>query len=271
MTSSPEVQAYVRSVQENADLKRTTAGQPSASLPFPPRKPRAGWYNYTTRSAAVYDDLDDVFNQEREDSSHKRRAVCVIEAIDWTWLGRLGHKWKIDPAFFADHGTNPDVPDGGDLWSAMFPLWHDGLGTLNENDQTSRSVHIDGVYEYHSWSGGSRALSVSQPITARTSTFSRVAWVPLAPYAPSCTTRVSYHRVHPFLCESAIVGKLECYSVNSTRSDLGRPAFLLRTSTSFAARSSTDSNCSRGKIRYGSKDVLLQQSRWPIATSIGPS
>nr|OQO19100.1 hypothetical protein B0A51_14210 [Rachicladosporium sp. CCFEE 5018] len=156
-------------------------GKPGA----PPPPPLAAWFGSPSETTSINDILE-LCIAERD-----KPAACVIEAINFHWIARIGHFLDIEPAFFAEYFINPAASDP---WAETF----DQYECKDKPDDHCRSRHIDGVFEVRHLSGQSDPLTALRNAATRPAA-ERNAWLPVNGYAPSCTMRISYCRVTPLL------------------------------------------------------------------------
>jgi hypothetical protein len=151
-------------------------------------KPVASWVNGTPFETG---DIKRVLDQGQRDSAVSQQAVCIVEDINWDWIGAMGVAWGVEPQFFAEHGVNPQ---GDNDWEALFPKSH----RLGAEQHPSKCFHVDGAFEHHHLTRDSiEALKDG----LRRSTHRRRCWISLDPsYSPSSSTRFSYCRVNANLC-----------------------------------------------------------------------
>lgn len=149
------------------------------------------WFNGASQEIH---DLDNVLAQAQNDEATSRRAVCVIENINWHWIGVIGSAWKLEPLFFVEHGVNPN---GDDAWTTLFPTNRE----VDIKKGPSKHKYVDGVFEHHYLASDDVALDkLKRGLTI--ATYGRRCWIPGSSYPPSSCTRMSYCRVNANLCKN---------------------------------------------------------------------
>jgi hypothetical protein len=182
MSEFPDYVELVRAVEERGVTKHENTLEAA--------KPIASWLNDTPWET---NDLAEVLALYDCDRSSERPAVCVVEDISWEWIRAMGDAWDIEPHFFAHYGVNPR---GDNPHKTLFPESH-GLGTMKE---ASKYYHVDGIFEHQHLAGDPKALA-SLEDGLRRSVYRRKCWVSdESSYPPSSNTRISYCRVHAYLC-----------------------------------------------------------------------
>jgi hypothetical protein len=188
MTNMASINEFVERVKAAAQECGCVDNLP-ASRAANTGRPVVSWFNGISQEIH---DLDKVLAQAQKDEASSRRAVCVLENINWEWIGVVGSAWKLEPSFFVEHGANPT---GDDAWTTLFPQNRE----IDIKKGPSKHKYVDGVFEHHYLAGEDAALDKMNRGLAN-SAYRRRSWIPVSSYPPSSCTRMSYCRVNANLC-----------------------------------------------------------------------
>ena len=184
MTNMASINEFVERVKAAAQECGCVDNLP-ASRAANTGRPVVSWFNGISQEIH---DLDKVLAQAQKDEASSRRAVCVLENINWEWIGVVGSAWKLEPSFFVEHGANPT---GDDAWTTLFPQNRE----IDIKKGPSKHKYVDGVFEHHYLAGEDAALDKMNRGLAN-SAYRRRSWIPVSSYPPSSCTRMSYCRVN---------------------------------------------------------------------------
>jgi len=125
-----------------------------------------------------------------------RRSVCLIEDLNKEWVACLQNAWDIELSFFQQHSQSPSG-NAQEAWAALYPENRPPV----EDRSPSRYKHIDGMLEYHYLRDETVPRIMGECVMNPYATYHRALCVPEEPYSPFSHTKISYCRVHPYLCK----------------------------------------------------------------------
>lgn len=178
---------YIAEVVRNAPAQLGNSFRTLSSSP--PKICYFGSDPYREHTFATENFLEELISQVRDDRRLRNSAICIIENISPSYIGRLGPAWDIDPFFFADHARHMDKDQ---FWSEYRP-WN-----WPERDQdTGKYTHLDGMFQYEGLEKNPETVALnSMPNVFPRDCFQE------DPYDIQCNTRISYCRAQSNLCMS---------------------------------------------------------------------